>query len=90
MSDGAPAIHEQLARRLIDAQFPQWRDLAVAPVPDGGVDNRTFRLGDDLLVRLPSHARYVPQVEKEQLWLPVRGRQSWTGRGHSRCCWWRY
>jgi aminoglycoside phosphotransferase (APT) family kinase protein len=71
VSDGAPAIDEQLARRLIDAQFPQWRDLAVAPVPDGGIDNRTFRLGDELSVRLPSADWYALQVEKEQRWLPV-------------------
>ena len=35
-----------------------------------GSDNRTFRLGDELAVRLPSHARYAAQVEKEQAWLP--------------------
>jgi len=71
VSGGAPAIDERLARRLIDAQFPQWRDLPVAPVPAGGVDNRTFRLGDELSVRLPSADWYALQVEKEQRWLPV-------------------
>ncbi|MBT2483483.1 aminoglycoside phosphotransferase family protein [Microbacterium sp. ISL-108] len=39
----------------------------------GGWDNRTFRLGDDLSVRLPSSEGYVLQVEKEQRWLPVLG-----------------
>ena len=71
MSDGPPAIDEQLARRLVDAQFPQWRDLPIAPVPLGGVDNRTYRLGDELSVRLPSADWYALQVEKEQRWLPV-------------------
>lgn len=56
---------------LIREQFPEWADRAIVPVEPGGWDNRTFRLGQDLLVRLPSHARYVPQVEKEQRWLPV-------------------
>ncbi|MFM2389087.1 MAG: hypothetical protein RLZZ437_642, partial [Pseudomonadota bacterium] len=37
----------------------------------GGWDNRTFRLGDGLLVRLPSAERYAAQVKKEQRWLPV-------------------
>jgi aminoglycoside phosphotransferase (APT) family kinase protein len=39
-------------------------------VQPGGWDNRTFRLGDRMTVRLPSHAAYAPQVEKEQRWLP--------------------
>lgn len=61
----------ELVASLIREQFPEWADRAVVPVEPGGWDNRTFRLGQDLLVRLPSHARYVPQVEKEQRWLPV-------------------
>ncbi len=43
-----------LVRRLVAAQFPQWADLPVEPVVPGGHDNRTFRLGDELSVRLPS------------------------------------
>jgi aminoglycoside phosphotransferase (APT) family kinase protein len=61
----------ELVARLIARQFPQWSERRIAPVSPGGWDHRTFRLGDDLLVRLPSEARYVPQVEKEHRWLPV-------------------
>ncbi len=39
-------------------------------VQPGGWDNRTFRLGQGLSVRLPSAERYVAQVEKEHRWLP--------------------
>ena len=35
-----------------------------------GWDNRSFRLGDDLLVRLPSAEGYAGAVAKEQEWLP--------------------
>lgn len=63
-------IDTGLARRLVAAQFPEWADLDVAPVVPGGWDNRTFRLGPGLLIRLPSAARYAAQVEKEQMWLP--------------------
>jgi aminoglycoside phosphotransferase (APT) family kinase protein len=42
----------------------------VRPVEFGGVDNRTFRLGDELSVRLPSADRYRHQVATEQRWLP--------------------
>jgi aminoglycoside phosphotransferase (APT) family kinase protein len=66
--DAAP-IDEGLARRLVASQFPEWADLPIAPIP-GGWDNRTFRLGERLLVRLPSAERYAAHVEKEQLWLP--------------------
>lgn len=36
-----------------------------------GNDNRTFRLGDDLAVRLPSHERYAAGVAKEDRFLPL-------------------
>ena len=69
MIPGVP-IDVELVRRLIAAQFPQWSDLPVRAVEPGGWDNRTFRLGDRLSVRLPSALAYVAQVEKEQEWLP--------------------
>lgn len=66
-------IDVALVRSLIAAQFPQRAHLPVRPVERGGWDNRTFRLGDELSVRLPSAAGYVPAVEKEQRWLPYLG-----------------
>lgn len=63
-------IDATLVKQLIRTQFPQWADLPVAPVENGGWDNRTFRLGDSMSVRLPSASRYVAQVEKEHRWLP--------------------
>ena len=65
-----PTLDTVLVRQLLSAQFPQWASLPLAPVVPGGWDNRTFRLGDALLVRLPSAEAYVEQVEKEQHWLP--------------------
>ena len=56
--------------RLIAAQFPQWANLPVRPVELDGWDNATFRLGEDMSVRLPSAERYAAQVEKEHRWLP--------------------
>lgn len=63
-------IDVTLVRRLIDQQFPQWRSFPIRPIASGGWDNRTFRLGTDLTVRLPSHVAYAAQVTKEQRWLP--------------------
>jgi aminoglycoside phosphotransferase (APT) family kinase protein len=64
-------ITTAIAARLVAAQFPHWSDLPVVPVALDGWDNTTFRLGDELCVRLPSGDRYVPQIEKEHRWLPV-------------------
>ena len=49
-----PVIDVSLARRLIDGQFPQWSHLPITAVEVDGWDNRTFRLGAELTVRLPS------------------------------------
>jgi len=63
-------IDVSLVRRLIATQFPQWADLPVKPVKFGGWDNRTFHLGKQMLVRMPSAEEYAMNVEKEQKWLP--------------------
>ena len=65
-----PSIDADLVRELVGDQFPQWRHLEVRPVDRSGWDNRTFRLGDRLCVRLPSAACYAGQVERENRWLP--------------------
>jgi len=63
-------INAALVRQLVAAQFPRWADLPITPVERGGWDNRTFHLGEDMSVRLPSAQRYAAQVEKEHRWLP--------------------
>lgn len=63
-------INKELVSKLIKSQFPQWSELQVNPVKKSGNDNRTFHLGTDMSVRLPSQECYVPQVEKEMFWLP--------------------
>lgn len=63
-------ITSDLVRTLISDQFPQWSHLPVSPVDRQGWDNRTFRLGDELTVRLPSAEGYVAAVAKEDRCLP--------------------
>nr|WP_207802303.1 aminoglycoside phosphotransferase family protein [Paenibacillus xerothermodurans] len=63
-------INVSLVSRLITEQFPQWAQLPIKPVDLSGWDNRTFRLGNEMSVRLPSGEGYAAQVEKEQRWLP--------------------
>jgi len=67
-----------LVRQLVTTQFPQWATLPIQAAEPQGWDNRTFRLGSDLSVRLPSAQGYVRQIEKEHRWLPVlAGSLSW-------------
>jgi aminoglycoside phosphotransferase (APT) family kinase protein len=64
------AITAAVAARLVAEQFPAWADLPLVPVDESGWDNRTFRLGDALIVRLPTAEWYVAAVAKEHTWLP--------------------
>ncbi|MFE5095604.1 aminoglycoside phosphotransferase family protein [Streptomyces sp. NPDC056638] len=65
-----PDIDRSLVRRLIAAQFPQWIGLPVEPVVPVGTSNAMYRLGEDLVVRLPRTAGAAGDVEKEHHWLP--------------------
>src|SRR5882762_1797459 len=69
-----PVIDDTLVRRMVAAQFPQWADLPVRSAAVGGWDNRSFHLGEHMIVRLPSAADYSLQVEKEHRWLPQLAR----------------
>ena len=70
-ADGRAGIRAGLVERLVAAQFPEWGGLPVVPVEVDGWDNRTYRLGDEMTVRLPTAGAYAPAVDKEHRWLPV-------------------
>lgn len=63
------AIEPSLVRALLTDQHP---DLAHLPLVDvgSGWDNKLFRLGEDLAVRLPRRAVAAPLIQHEQRWLP--------------------
>lgn len=63
-------IDEDLVRRLLRAQFPQWADLPIAPVRSAGTDNAMYRLGEDLAVRIPRIGWAIESLRTEQQWLP--------------------
>ncbi len=64
------AINIKTVRNLIKLQFPQWSELPISSVKQSGWDNYLFRLGNNMLIRLPSHNDYAASVKKEQRWLP--------------------
>lgn len=61
-------ITEALVRRLLRAQHPDLADRPLAPLAFGW-DNVLFRLGADLIVRLPRRLVAVRLIETELRWL---------------------
>jgi aminoglycoside phosphotransferase (APT) family kinase protein len=59
-----------LARKLIAEQFPEYVSLSIVDVEKQGHDNRTYRLGDHMLIRMPTAKTYALKVPKEQDLLP--------------------
>lgn len=59
-------IDVTLVHTLVATQFPQWAALPVKPVEFSGWDNRSFHLGEQMVIRLPSATCYSSQAEKEQ------------------------
>ncbi|MEU9499029.1 aminoglycoside phosphotransferase family protein [Streptomyces sp. NPDC048196] len=70
MHPGLHPLDDDLVRRLIAGQFPHWAGLAVQRVPSGGTVNAMYRLGDDMVVRLPLVPGGAPDISLEQEWLP--------------------
>jgi len=63
-------VDQRLVRRLLAAQFPQFAGLPLTIVEPWGTDNGIWRLGDDLVIRLPRIHWAAAQVEHEAAWLP--------------------
>jgi len=64
-------LDDEVVRRLLRAQQPQWADLPIERVDSSGADNAMFRLGDTMVVRLPRVERAVPRLQTELAWLPM-------------------
>jgi aminoglycoside phosphotransferase (APT) family kinase protein len=71
MHDGELDTSEELVRRLLAEQFPDWAELPIQALPFGGTDNAIYRLGDNLSVRLPRRPdSRAGALDKEFEWLP--------------------
>ena len=64
-------INPDLVKKLIAEQFPEYAHLPIESVRKQGHDNRTYRLGNDMLIRMPSAEYYALKVPKEQELLPL-------------------
>jgi aminoglycoside phosphotransferase (APT) family kinase protein len=63
-------VPDLLVRRLLADQFPQWADLPLKRVASSGTVNALYRLGDDLVVRLPLRPSGGADIDLERTWLP--------------------
>ena len=64
-------ITRALAKKITATQFPEYTHLSVSEVEQQGHDNRTYRIGDDMLIRMPTDENYALKVPKEQALLPM-------------------
>ncbi len=63
-------VDANLVRLLVDAQFPEWAPLDLAPFESVGTTNWIYRLGTGLAVRLPRRPGSVASLEREWEWVP--------------------
>jgi len=62
-----------LVRGLVDGQLPAYAGLPLSPLGASGSSNALFRLGAELLVRLPRQPGGSATILKEARWLPLVG-----------------
>ena len=70
MHEGEVAVDDELVRSLLRSQMPSLARLPLVMVQPWGTDNAIWRLGSELVVRLPRIDWAAGQVEFEELWLP--------------------
>lgn len=71
MHDDELPTGKDLARRLLDDQFPEWSTMPLRAVTSTGTSNAMYRLGADMAVRLPLRPGSEASLRKEMRWLPV-------------------
>ena len=64
-------IDRSLVRALVDRALPRYAALPLTPLLSSGSSNALFRLGDDLLVRLPRQPGGSATIDKEARWTPL-------------------
>jgi aminoglycoside phosphotransferase (APT) family kinase protein len=67
MHEGQWHIAIETVERLVDEQFPAWRDLPVTPLVSHGTVNALFRLGDHIVLRFGLFPSEDPAWREELL-----------------------
>lgn len=71
MHDDEVPVDESLVRALLGEQFPDLAAEPLAVVEPWGTDHGIWRLGSELVVRMPRIGWATGQVQLERSWLPV-------------------
>lgn len=67
-------IDAELVQLLLTSQMPDLAGRSLSRLDSSGTVNAVFRLGEDLLVRLPRAPAFVRGPEREARWMPVFAR----------------
>lgn len=70
MHEDETEVDVALVARLLAMQMPDLADRPLTIVEPWGTDNAIWRLGDDLVVRLPRIGWAAGQIDREVTWLP--------------------
>ncbi len=70
LHEGELDVSKDIVRALIATQFPEWSGLRLSRVPSSGTVNVLYRMGDDLVVRLPRLESFAAGLETAAIWLP--------------------
>src|SRR4051794_40855682 len=63
-------VDVDVVRGLLAEHQPHLAGLAITPVVSTGTVNALFRIGDDLVARLPLQADWEEGIEREWRWIP--------------------
>lgn len=73
LHDDELLIDVRLVRALVDRDLPAFASVPLSALGASGSTNALFRLGDELLVRIPRQPGGSATIEKEARWLPQIG-----------------
>jgi aminoglycoside phosphotransferase (APT) family kinase protein len=75
MHDDQVDVDVDVLRRLLAEQRPELANRQITPVVSTGTVNALFRIGDDLVARLPWQADWAEGIEREWRWIPWLSRR---------------
>jgi aminoglycoside phosphotransferase (APT) family kinase protein len=70
MHDDQVDVDADILRRLLAEQRPDLAQREITPVVSTGTVNALFRIGDDLVARLPWRAEWAEAIDREWEWIP--------------------
>jgi len=80
MHDDQIEVDANILRRLLAEQRPDLAQREITPVVSTGTVNALFRIGEDLVARLPWQAEWAEGIDREWEWIPWISRRITTVR----------